>query len=193
MNRNWFWLAGFPLIKEHGGKYTGTDLAKVENVTGLVDLCREHAMKFYIGGGWFTWHHIWYHCGPKQNSIECGVQYYLDMVKLLPGADGIFLEPAGEGYEADKTVWEKPPRLDGMAKELWKVRPDFEFAVAVGKYNAKEYREALHAIDPKRIYWWWCWGDPIAENALAEHPLVLRWYVPRPNFSAPQRDSAKSQ
>lgn len=75
VNRNWFWLAGFPLIKEHGGKYAGADLAKVDHVVGLVNLCRANAMKFYLGGGWFTWHHR-YHCGPTGDSIQRGVHPY---------------------------------------------------------------------------------------------------------------------
>ena len=174
LNRNWFWLNGFPLLAEYGGEYAGTDLAKVENVRGLVDLCRQEQMKFYLGGGWFTWHHE----KIAKGSIDRGVQYYLDMVRLLPGAEGIYLEPAGEGSEVSQAVWQgRTDAFARLAKTVWKDRPEFEFAVAIGKFNAKEYREAVHAIDRKRLYWWWCWGDPLVQGALQEHPLVLRWHT----------------
>jgi hypothetical protein len=174
VNRNWFWLNGFPLLKEYGGEYVGTDLANGANVKGLVDLSREEGMKFYIGGGWFTWHHE-KHAG---GSIDRGVRYYLDMVDLLPGTEGIYLEPAGEGNETRETAWrERTAAFERLCKTLWARRPEFEFAVAIGKFNAKGYREMMHAVDARRIYWWWCWGDPILQRALDEHPLVLRWHT----------------
>ena len=174
VNRNWFWLNGFPLLKQYGGDYAGTDLSKPENVHSLIELCREEGMKFYIGGGWFTWHHE-KHAG---GSIDRGVQYYLDMIDLLPGTEGIYLEPAGEGSEAKETVWrERTAAFERLAKSVWAKRPQFEFAVAIGKFNAQGYRQAVHAIDAKRVYWWWCWGDPILQRALDEHPLVLRWHT----------------
>lgn len=113
LNRVWFWLNGFPLIPEYGGEYPGTDLADVKKVRGLVDLCRREQMKFLIGGGWFHWHHLKHAGGSPDKpassfgglgaehirtagaSTQRGVQYYLDMVKLLPRAEGIFLEPPG--------------------------------------------------------------------------------------------------
>jgi len=27
INRNWFWLAGFPLLEQYGGEYKNSDLA----------------------------------------------------------------------------------------------------------------------------------------------------------------------
>jgi len=174
INRNWFWLAGFPLLEQYGGKYKGADLANAWHVNGLVSLCRSEGMKFYIGGGWFTWHHE-QHAG---GSIERGIRYYLDMLELLPDAEGIYLEPAGEGRDTDEKTWRaRTEALGTLARTIWKDRPDFEFAVAIGQFNAEPYRRAVHEIDDKRIYWWWCWGDPIRENALAEHPLVLRWHT----------------
>ncbi len=174
VNRNWFWLAGFPLLAEYGGEYAGTDLARAENVRSLVALCRAEGMKFYIGGGWYTWHHAKIAGG----SIDRGVQYYLDMVKLLPGAEGIYLEPAGEGRGADPKTWQERTRaLRRMAGEIRRDRPDFEFALAIGRFNDPRYRQAMHAVDAKRTYWWWCWGDPIRDGATAEHPLVLRWHT----------------
>jgi len=174
VNRNWFWLNGFPLLKQYGGDYAGTDLSKPENVRPLIALCREERMKFYIGGGWFTWHHEKHSGG----SIDRGVQYYLDMIDLLPGAEGIYLEPAGEGSEAKESVWrERTAAFERLAKTVCAKQPQFEFAVAIGKFNAQGYRQAVHAIDAKRIFWWWCWGDPILQRALDEHPLVLRWHT----------------
>jgi len=174
VNRNWFWLNGFPLLAEYGGQYAGTDLSNVQNVKDLIELCRGEQMKFYVGGGWFTWHHE----KIAQGSIDRGVRYYLDVVRLLPGAEGIYLEPAGEGSEVRESVWRsRTDAFERLAKTIGKDRPEFEFAVAIGKFNNPGYRQAMHAIDQKRLYWWWCWGDPIRQNALGEHPLVLRWHT----------------
>ncbi|MGQ9650556.1 MAG: hypothetical protein ACUVXJ_10635 [Phycisphaerae bacterium] len=174
LNRNWFWLAGFPLLEQYGGEYQKSDLANGWNVNALVELCRAEGMKFYIGGGWFTWHHE----KIANKSIDRGIQWYLDMLELLPGTEGIYLEPPGEGREVDEKTWlERTEALARMARTIWKKRPEFEFAIAIGKFNDPKYRQAIHAIDDKRIYWWWCWGDPIMQNALAEHPLILRWHT----------------
>jgi hypothetical protein len=165
LNRNWFWLAGFPLLEQYGGEYKNSDLANAWNVNGLVQLCRMEGMKFYIGGGWFTWHHAKLAAG----SIERGVQWYLDMLNLLPESEGIYIEPPGEGSETDEQTWrQRTDAFKGMAETIWKKRPEFEFAVAIGKFNDPRYRKAMHEIDDKRIYWWWCWGDPLQQNALAE-------------------------
>ncbi|PYJ03611.1 MAG: hypothetical protein DME25_11750, partial [Verrucomicrobia bacterium] len=56
LNRNWFWLDGFPLAG-HSGEYTNTALASSANVQRLLDLVSAEDMKTYIGGGWLTWHH----------------------------------------------------------------------------------------------------------------------------------------
>ena len=174
LNRNWFWLAGFPLLPSYGGEYTNTALAEVRNVRGLVRLCREEAMKFYIGGGWYNWHHAKVIGG----SVERGIQYYVDLVKLLPGTEGIYLEPAGEGSDIDPNLWrQRAEALQTLAERVRQDDPDFEFAIAIGKFNAPAYREAVHRIDDRHTYWWWCWGDPLRQNALAEHPLVLRWHT----------------
>ncbi len=174
LNRNWFWLAGFNLIKSYGGEYQKADLANAENVRSLVELCRAEGMKFYIGGGWFTWHHQKHAAG----SIERGIQYYLDLLDLLPDAEGIYLEPAGEGRDTDEKTWQvRTEAFQRMARTIWKKRPEFEFAIAIGQFNSKAYRRVMHDTDDNRIYWWWCWGDPIRDKALAEHPLVLRWHT----------------
>jgi hypothetical protein len=60
---------------------------------------------------------------------------------------------------------------------LLAARPDFEVALAVGKFNSKPWREALSRIDPGRVYWWWCWGDPVECGALSEYSRVLRWHT----------------
>lgn len=131
-------------------------------------------MKFYIGGGWFNWHHA----KVIDGSIERGIQYYVDLVKQLPGTEGIYLEPAGEGKDIDPKLWSKRVEaLKVLAERMRKDDPDFEFAIAIGKFNAPEYREAVHRIDDRHTYWWWCWGDPLREKALSEHPLVLRWHT----------------
>lgn len=174
INRNWFWLGGFPLLDKYGGEYQGTDLASVDNVRGLVDLCRGQAMKFYIGDGWFTWHHA----KAAQGDMGRGIQYYLDLLDLLPGAEGVYLEPVGEGSDAKEEVWrEQAAGIRRLAEAAWTKRPNLEFAIAIGKFNSPEYRKLVHEIDDKRLFWWWCWGDPLQQNALAEHPLVLRWHT----------------
>ena len=174
LNRSWFWLAGFPLLKEFGGEYTNSPLADVENVRGLVNLCREEATKFYIGGGWFNWHHA----KAIGGSTERGIQYYEELVKLLPGTAGIYLEPVGEGSDVDPKVWrEQVGALKTLEERLHKKDRNFEFAIAIGKFNASAYREAVHQIDDRHTYWIWGWGDPMKQNALTEHPLVLRWHT----------------
>lgn len=174
LNRNWFWLAGFNLLESYGGEYQKTDLASAEHVRSLVELCRAEGMKFYIGGGWFTWHHQQHAAG----SIDRGIQYYLDMLDLLPGVEGIYLEPAGEGRDADEKTWRsRTGAFQRMATTIWEKRPEFEFAIAIGQFNSRAYREVMHGIDEKRITWWWCWGDPIRDKALSEHPLILRWHT----------------
>jgi len=35
-----------------------------------------------------------------------------------------------------------------LAETIWRERPDFEFAIAAGKFNPKPYLDALDAIDP---------------------------------------------
>ena len=174
LNRNWFWLAGFPLMPSFGGEYTNSPLADVKNVRGLVNLCREEGTKFYIGGGWYNWHHA----KAINGSIERGIQYYVDLVKLLPGAEGIYLEPAGEGEDIDPKIWrQQVEALKTLEERVRKKEPNFEFAIAIGKFNAPAYRQAIHRIDDRRTYWVWGWGDPLKQNALTEHPLVLRWHT----------------
>ncbi len=174
LNRVWFWLGGFPLMEKYGGEYQGTDLARVENVRGLVALCREEGMKFHVGDGWFTWHHA----RAARGDLERGIQYYVDLVNLLPGCEGIYLEPIGEGKDSDEATWRKSAAgIRTLAESVWKEHPDLEFAIAIGKFNSPEYRRLIHEIDSRRIFWWWCWGDPLVSHALSEHPLVLRWHT----------------
>ncbi len=181
INRVWFWLNGFPLMPQYGGPYVGTALADADNVRGLISLCRSEGMKFLIGGGWFHWHHADHAAG----SLERGGRYYTDLFRLLPGSEGIFLEPPGETFEVKPEVWR--PRtavMERMMEAIWRCRPEFEFVVAIGRWNDPNYRQAVHAIDTNRLFWWWCWGDPTADNALAQHPLVLRWHTTLVNGEA---------
>lgn len=174
-NRNYFWLDGFPLLPQYGGEYSGTDLAQPENVRSLIALSKQEGMKFLIGGGWDTWHQRKLFGGDLSKSV----QYYLDLFHLLPGAEGIYLEPVGEGSERTdpSESLKSVAAIRQLAETIWGERQEFEFAVAAGKYNPKAYLDALNAIDRKRIYWTWGWGDPLRDKALAEHPLVLRWHT----------------
>ncbi len=174
LNRNWFWLAGFPLLPEYGGEYEGSELAKPENIDSLIHLCHAEAMNFLIGGGWYTWHHE----KIAEGSIERGLRYYLDLLERFPQADGLYLEPMGEGRMAPQEVWSI--QIDAMKRLVHQVlreKPESEFAVAIGHFNEPAFRRAVHEIDDQRLYWWWCWGDPSRDNALSEHPLMLRWHV----------------
>lgn len=197
LNRNWFWLNGFPLLPQYGGIYQDTALGDVNNVRGLIELCHNEGMKFCIGGGWFTWHHKESASGSEANRVArvgagggeapmaadnqtmaTGIQYYLDLLAALPEADGFYLEPTGEGTEADGAVWRK--HVDALArllKEIDRKRPEFEVAVAIGRFNSSDYRRAIHELAPEKTHWFWAWGDPVEDKAMAEHPLVLRWHT----------------
>ena len=174
-NRNYFWLDGFPLLPQYGGEYIGTDLAQPANVRSLIELCQQEGMKFLIGGGWDTWQQR----KLFGNDVQRSVHYYLDLSHLLPGAEGIYLEPVGEGSERTDPAesLKSVAALRQLAETIWRERPAFEFAVAAGKFNPKAYLDALDAIDRTRMYWTWGWGDPTRDHALSEHPLVLRWHT----------------
>ena len=129
-----------------------------------------------MGGGWHSWH------------LAPGADYYRDMLELLPEAEGIYLEPIGEGKdERNAEKWKKhAAELKRTVAEFTSKRPDFEFAVAVGRFNSRAYRDALGSIDRKRLYFWWSWGHPVKDNVLNEYPLVLGWHVLRWNIRSPK-------
>lgn len=72
LNRNCFWLGGFP-IAGHTGEYTNTPLANERAVQSLTDLVNGEGIKFYIGGGCMTWHHK----RAVGHDIKKGTDYYL--------------------------------------------------------------------------------------------------------------------
>ncbi len=171
LNRNWFWLDGFP-IAGHTGEYAGTALASEKNVQSLIDLANAEDMKFLIGGGWFNWHHE----KAVGKDYARGRDYYLAYLKAFRGFRGFYIEPTGEGAEIKNWRPECDALRDLIARVL-KERPDFEFAIAIGKFNNAEYLTLMRELDPKRVYWWWCWGDPIRDKALDLYPSVLRWHI----------------
>ncbi len=197
LNRNWFWLNGFPLLPKYGGIYQGSELGDLGNVRSLIELTHSEGMKFFVGGGWFTWHHkesasgsanervarVGAGGGEKpieldEQGMAAGVQYYLDLIAALPGADGLYIEPTGEGAQADRHVWSKHVEaLDRLLKQVQAARPEFESAIAIGRFNTHEYREGIHRIAPDKLYWFWAWGNPLDDKVLQEHPLVLRWHT----------------
>lgn len=197
LNRNWFWLNGFPLLPQYGGIYHGTALSDVSNVRSLIRLCHNEGMKFTIGGGWFTWHHKESASGSAaervaqvgagggeapieldEQGMTSGIQYYLDLLKALPEADGFYLEPTGEGGQANAAVWHKHVNaLERLLKEVHRTRPEFESAIAIGRFNSLDYRQAIHRIAPDKLHWFWAWGNPTTDKALLEHPLILRWHT----------------
>jgi hypothetical protein len=64
-----------------------------------------------------------------------------------------------------------------MLKEIYRQRPEFEVAIAIGRFNSADYRKAIHQLSPEKMHWFWAWGNPLEDKALAEHPLVLRWHT----------------
>ncbi len=113
-----------------------------------------------------------------EQGMATGVQYYLDLIAALPGADGLYIEPTGEGAQADKQVWSKHVEaLALLLKQVQAARPEFESAIAIGRFNTHEYREAIHRIAPEKLHWFWAWGNPLDDKVLQEHPLVLRWHT----------------
>ncbi|HSW46450.1 MAG TPA: hypothetical protein VLM89_12855 [Phycisphaerae bacterium] len=171
LNRNWFWLDGFP-VAGHTGEYAGTDLADGAKVQRLLDLATGEDMKILIGGGWFNWHH--------QKAIgkdtEKGIEYYLAYIDTFRNFHGFYIEPTGEGKEIQN--WR--PEADALCKLIGLVlerKPEFEFAIAIGKFNNSEYLRQMARLDSKRVYWWWCWGDPLRDKTLDLYPTVLRWHT----------------
>lgn len=177
LNRVWFWLDGFPLAghpaSAHGTDYhfERTVLAKDENVQRLIDLVNSEAMKFYIGGGWLSWHH-WEVVGQDREKAR---QYYFDYLDAFHGVSGFYFEPTGEGTERDD--WLPGDSLQKMIADLLKKDPTFEVAVAIGSFNNAVYLELMAQLDPERVFWWWCWGNPLGDNALERYPSVLGWHT----------------
>lgn len=197
LNRTWFWLNGFPLLPQYGGLYQDTDLARLDNVRELIQLCHREELKFYIGGGWFTWHHKESASGSQaervarvgagggetplaadEEMLNNGVQYYLDLLTALPEADGVYLEPTGEGAEAGGEVWRHHVEaLDRLLQAIDRTRTGAEVAIAIGRFNSSDYRRAIQQLGPPQPYWFWAWGNPVDDQALNEHPRVLRWHT----------------
>jgi hypothetical protein len=177
LNRVWFWLDGFPVAghpaSAHGTNYhfERTRLAEDDNVQSLIDLVNREAMRFYIGGGWLSWHH-WEVVGQDREKAR---EYYFDYLRTFQGVGGFYFEPTGEGTE--RADWLPGDSLQKMARDLLEQDPKFEVAVAIGSFNNAEYLEQMAELDPKRAFWWWCWGDPHKDNALERYPSVLGWHT----------------
>lgn len=171
LNRSWFWLDGFP-VAGHTGEYAGTDLADPAKVQKLLDIAVEEDTKILIGGGWFNWHHE----KAVGKDIAKGIAYYLQYLEAFRNFHGFYIEPTGEGSQTQAWQGQRDALYELIAKTLER-RPEFEFAIAIGKFNTPEYRARLAKSDPARVFWWWCWGDPIRDKALDEHPSILRWHV----------------
>ena len=177
LNRIWFWLDGFPVggrpASSHGTDYhfERTLLASDENVQSLIDLTNSEAMKFYIGGGWMSWHH-WEVVGQDREKAR---EYYFDYLRTFKGVGGFYFEPTGEGTE--RSDWQPGDSLREMIDDLLERDPKFETAVAIGEFNNPEYREIMSQLDPQRAFWWWCWGDPHQAKAWELYPSVLGWHT----------------
>lgn len=176
LNRNWFWLDGFP-VAGHTGEYTNTPLANERAVQRLIDLVNGEAMRFYIGGGWFMWHHK----KAVGHEIKKGTDYYLSYLKTFKGVGGFYFEPTGEpwndGRGDESKLWlSEVEGLQNLIGILLKYHPELEVAVAIGRWNNSEYLKRMAMLDRRRVYWWWCWGDPIRDQAMDRFPNVLRWH-----------------
>jgi hypothetical protein len=180
LNRNWFWLDGFPVaghkaISHEAGKvsdYGKTPLASDANVQGLIDLANDEDMKFYVGGGWMTWHHV----QAAGNDPVKSKDYYLSYLRTFKGVKGLYFEPPGEGYEAEDWAM-KCRAMHELIRQILADRPEFEFAVAIGRFNNRQYLKEMSKLDSKHVYWWWCWGDPFADKAFDLFPSVLSWHT----------------
>ena len=176
LNRNWFWLDGFP-VAGHTGEYTNTPLADEKRVQRLIDLVNDEAMKFYIGGGWMTWHHK----KAVGHDIKKGTDYYLGYLKTFKRVGGFYFEPTGEpwndGRGDESQAWlAEVEGFQNLIRTLLKKDPDLEIALAIGSWNNPEYLQRMATLDSKHVFWWWCWGDPIRNQALDRFPNVLRWH-----------------
>ena len=171
LNRNWFWLDGFP-VAGHTGEYTNTALADDGNVQRLLDLVSAEDMKIYIGGGWLNWHHQ----KAIGKDVEKGIAYYLDYIKAFTNFHGFYFEPTGEGREI-KAWRPECEALRRLIREVLEQRPDFEVAIAIGMFNNPEYLKLMAELNPQRVFWWWCWGDPLRDKVLDIYPSVLRWHL----------------
>lgn len=171
LNRVWFWLDGFP-VAGHTGEYAGTALADANNVQKLLDLSAGEDMKLLIGGGWFNWHHE----KAVGHDLKKGVDYYLQYIDAFRNFDGFYIEPTGEGSE-NKNWDDESKALRSLIDQTLRRKPEFEFALAIGKFNNEKYLKRMAEVDPKRVFWWWCWGDPVMQQAQNLHPSVLRWHT----------------
>lgn len=180
LNRTWFWLDGFPVAGHRNtthipGKdfhFDRTDLASDKNVQSLIDQSNADAMKFYIGGGWMSWHHEQVVGKDREKARE----YYFDYLRAFKGVGGFYFEPTGEGSEVSD--WRPVcDSLREMIGDLLKRDPNFEVAVAIGRFNNGEYLKLMSELDSKRAFWWWCWGDPLGDKAYELYPSVLGWHT----------------
>ena len=66
-------------------------------------------MKFYVGGGWLTWHH--------EQAVGKDIQnYYLNFLRSFKNIRGFYFEPTGEpendGRSAESPAWRE--ESDGL-------------------------------------------------------------------------------
>ncbi len=180
LNRIWFWLDGFPVaghpavtnMADQKGTLDSSALASDRNVQELIDLVNREDMVFYIGGGWMSWHH---ERVVGKDPVKAK-EFYRAYLRTFRGVGGFYFEPTGEGGE----VRDWRPECDSLREFITLLvaeRPGFECAVAIGKFNNAEYLRLMSQLDPKRVYWWWCWGDPFRDKALEMYPSVLRWHT----------------
>lgn len=171
LNRNWFWLDGFP-VAGHTGAYAGTPLADDSKVQELIDLVHAEDMKFYIGGGWLTWHQE----RAIGRDIAKGTEYYLQYLKTFKDVDGFYFEPTGEGPQ--RPDWRRDcEALRALIRKVQKEDNDFEVAIAIGRNNSREYLETLSDFNAERVFWWWCWGNPHQDNPWRFYPSILEWHT----------------
>ncbi len=180
LNRNWFWLDGFPVaghpaVAHVPGKpqsYDKSPLASNNAVQRLIDVSHQEGMKLLIGGGWMSWHHEQV-AGKDPRKAR---QFYLDYLREFPAVDGFYFEQTGEGGEVRD--WRpEAESLKSTIEDLLRRRADLEVAIAIGRFNNPESQTLLSRFDPQRVWWWWCWGDPHTDQALRHYRSVLSWHT----------------
>lgn len=193
LNRTWFWLDGFKIAGHKGAgrvpapydttyDTTASPLSDERNVQKLIDLARDEGMKFYVGGSWLGW---WHHGVEVGLDPERGKQYYRDFLKTFRNVAGFFFEPRGEpdGTKVDegRNPIAEARALQEFVRDALRERPELEFAVSIGSYNSDAYLKFMAEgnPDPGRVYWWWCWGDPVRdrkEKGVDRFPQVVTWH-----------------
>jgi|SRR5438093_412373 len=109
----------------------------------------------------------------------------MDYFKAFKNFHGFYFEPMGEPESMAvrrkaQTRGLRPKGLKRLIERLFAQHSEFEVAIAIGRFNNAEYLRQMAQLGPKRVYWWWCWGDSLKDKALELFPNVLTWHTTSP-------------